>query len=59
MKRADSSGASVAVIVGDDEVAAHEVSIKSLRSARGQIRIKEDAMSQAVKHILAQESLAQ
>ena len=59
MKRADSSGASVAVIVGDDEVAAHEVSIKSLRSASGQIRIKEDAMSQAVKHILAQESLAQ
>ena len=58
MKRADSSGASVAVIVGDDEAAACEVSVKSLRSARGQIRIKEDAMPQAVKRILAEEQPA-
>ena len=58
MKRADSSGASVAVIVGDDEAAAGEASVKSLRSARGQIRIQEQALAQAVKLILTEELLA-
>jgi len=48
----------VAVIVGDDEAAAGEASVKSLRSARGQIRIQEQALAQAVKLILTEELLA-
>lgn len=58
MKRADASGASVAVIVGDDEAAAGEASVKSLRSARDQLRIGEGELAQAVKQILAQEPAA-
>jgi histidyl-tRNA synthetase len=58
MKRADSSGAGVAVIVGDDEAAAGEASVKSLRSARGQVRIQEQALAQAVKLMLTEELLA-
>lgn len=36
MKRADASGASYAVIIGDDEVAAGVVQVKSLRDGEGQ-----------------------
>ena len=32
MKRADGSGADIAVILGDDELAANEASVKALRS---------------------------
>jgi histidyl-tRNA synthetase len=39
MKKADASGARVALIVGDDEAAAGEVSLKSLRIAAEQRRI--------------------
>jgi histidyl-tRNA synthetase len=39
MKRADASGAEVAVIVGDDEAAAGEASVKPLRAERGQVRV--------------------
>jgi len=39
MKRADASGAEVAVIVGDDETAAGEASVKPLRAERGQRRV--------------------
>lgn len=39
MRRADASGASVAVIIGDDEAAAGEVSVKTLREERPQVRI--------------------
>lgn len=46
MKKADGSGAAFAVIIGDDEAAAGEVSLKSLRSADGekgeQQRVKVD-----------------
>jgi len=38
MKRADASGASVAVIVGDDEAAAGEAAVKTLREERPQER---------------------
>ena len=38
MRRADASGAQVAVIVGDDEAAAREASVKPLRVERAQIR---------------------
>jgi histidyl-tRNA synthetase len=39
MKRADASGARVAVIVGDDEANAQEVSAKPLREAGDQARV--------------------
>lgn len=38
MKKADTSGARFAVIIGDDEAQAGEISIKPLRAAAGQIR---------------------
>ena len=37
MKKADASGARYAVIIGGDEVAAHQVSVKSLRETGAQI----------------------
>ncbi|MCU0896016.1 MAG: histidine--tRNA ligase [Burkholderiales bacterium] len=52
MKRADASGASVAVIVGDDEAAAGEVSVKALREERAQVRAALDALPAAVGDIL-------
>ena len=36
MKKADASGAAFAVIIGDDEAAAGEVTLKTLRSEDGQ-----------------------
>ena len=44
MKRADASGAEVAVIVGDDETAAGEASVKPLRADRGQQRVPLDRL---------------
>jgi len=44
MKRADASGAEVAVIVGDDEAAAGEASVKPLREDRGQVRVPLDRL---------------
>ncbi|MFY9328157.1 MAG: histidine--tRNA ligase [Georgfuchsia sp.] len=48
MKRADASGALLAVIVGDDEVAAGEVSIKPLRESGTQRRISADDAAMVV-----------
>ncbi|MGQ0750668.1 MAG: histidine--tRNA ligase [Betaproteobacteria bacterium] len=42
MKKADASGARVAVIVGDDEAQAHEVSVKPLRATAAQARVPLD-----------------
>ena len=39
MKKADASGARFAVIIGDDEAAAGEVSVKPLRALEGQVRV--------------------
>jgi histidyl-tRNA synthetase len=39
MRKADASGARVAVIVGDDEAAANVVSVKPLRTAAEQVRV--------------------
>jgi histidyl-tRNA synthetase len=39
MKKADASGAQVAVILGEDEVQAEEVSVKPLRIAQPQVRV--------------------
>jgi histidyl-tRNA synthetase len=48
MKKADASGARLAVIIGDDEAAAGEVTLKPLRDARPQSRVKLAALAQAV-----------
>jgi len=39
MKKADASGARFAVIVGDDEAQAGEISVKPLREAAEQVRV--------------------
>ncbi|SOD39810.1 histidine--tRNA ligase [Nitrosovibrio sp. Nv4] len=39
MKKADASGARFAIIIGDDEAAADEISIKPLREAAEQVRV--------------------
>jgi histidyl-tRNA synthetase len=47
MKRADASGAQFAVIMGDDEVAEHQASVKALRSGSGvQTRVPLDQLTQ-------------
>ena len=48
MKRADASGAAVAVIIGDDEVAAGQVVVKPLRQPAEQQRVGLDDVDQAV-----------
>ncbi|TXF11067.1 histidine--tRNA ligase [Pelomicrobium methylotrophicum] len=40
LKKADASGAQVAVIIGDDEAQAGEVSVKPLRIAAAQLRVR-------------------
>ncbi|MCX7891958.1 MAG: histidine--tRNA ligase [Burkholderiales bacterium] len=52
MKRADASGAAVAVIIGDDEAAAGEASVKALREERPQTRAPLDALPAALSDIL-------
>ncbi len=52
MKRADASGAAVAVIIGDDEAAAGEASVKALREERPQTRAALDALPAALSDIL-------
>ncbi len=49
MKKADASGARYAVIVGADEVAAREVSIKPLRETAGQTRCSVAAAADLIK----------
>jgi histidyl-tRNA synthetase len=48
MKRADASGARLAAIVGDDEVAAGEVSVKPLRETGEQRRVRFDEVAETV-----------
>jgi histidyl-tRNA synthetase len=52
MKKADASGAPVAVIVGDEEAQAGEVSIKALREERGQFRVPQERLADAVSDLL-------
>jgi histidyl-tRNA synthetase len=49
MKKADASGARYAVIVGADEVAAHEVSIKPLRELAEQTRCSVAEVADLIK----------
>jgi histidyl-tRNA synthetase len=52
MKRADASGAAVALIVGDDEARDREVSVKPLRETRVQFRVKFDAVADAIAELI-------
>lgn len=49
MKRADGSGARFAVIVGDDEAAAGEVTLKPLRDQQAQTRVRPEAVAALVQ----------
>lgn len=52
MKRADSSGAPVAVIIGDDEARAGEAAVKPLRGGGIQRRVVLDRLAEAVCDLL-------
>jgi histidyl-tRNA synthetase len=52
MKKADASGAMLAVILGEDEVANNEVSVKFLRQEREQMRVARDTLPDAVTNLL-------
>jgi histidyl-tRNA synthetase len=54
MKKADASGAWTALIVGEDELRAGEVSVKALRSARPQQRMGRDRLIGEFAQILQQ-----
>ncbi len=48
MKRADASGAPMAVIIGDDEAQANEVTVKPLREAGEQRRVGMDSLAETI-----------
>jgi histidyl-tRNA synthetase len=52
MKKADGSGAPVAVIVGDEEAQAGEASVKALREERAQLRVPLARLPDAVAGLL-------
>ena len=52
MKRADASGAALAVIIGDDEAAASEVTLKPLRQETEQRRVAFDQLAEAIGELL-------
>jgi histidyl-tRNA synthetase len=52
MKRADASGAALALIVGEDELRAGEVTVKPLRDARAQVRVPRPAIVGRVSEFL-------
>jgi histidyl-tRNA synthetase len=49
IKRADSSGAQYAIIVGEDELKAGEASVKPLRTDQPQTRVKRDLVAATLK----------
>jgi histidyl-tRNA synthetase len=52
MKKADGSGAPLAVIVGDEEAGAGEASVKALREEREQFRVTLENLPNAVADLL-------
>ena len=52
MKKADASGALLALIVGEDEIAAQAVSVKPLRDARAQQRVGRAELAQRMTEFL-------
>jgi len=63
MKKADASGAMLAVILGEDEVAKDEVSVKHLRQEREQVRVARSTLPDSVTSLLfleeAEEAVAE
>ena len=56
LKRADSSGAALAIILGEEEVARGEAGLKPLRSEEDQINVPLDALADTVgRHLLTLE----
>ncbi|WP_456416159.1 histidine--tRNA ligase [Thiolapillus sp.] len=55
-KRADRSGAQVALILGDDELENHCVGVKWLRQNREQIRVNHDALTGFLTEMIGEES---
>jgi histidyl-tRNA synthetase len=55
MKKADASGARVALIVGEDELRAGEVSLKPLRRNEAQQRVARERVAQALAEMLHKE----
>ena len=52
MKKADASGATLAVIIGEDEAAANEASVKHLRQEREQVRVGRVALPDTINNLL-------
>jgi len=52
MKKADGSGAPVAVVIGDEEADAEEAGVKALREEREQFRVRLDRLADAVADLL-------
>ena len=52
MRKADASGAHVAVIIGDDEARAREASVKPLRAERAQTRVALDGLPDSLSQLL-------
>ena len=50
MKRADASGASIAVLLGENEMQEQQVSVKYLREDRPQISMKRDELAAFLQH---------
>jgi histidyl-tRNA synthetase len=55
MKKADKSGAALAVILGDDELASGRVLVKPLRSDDGQLAMERDALATRLRECVASE----
>ena len=53
MKKADASGAQIAIIIGDEEATAGEVAVKALRFADTQKRVKLSELAQHVSALIA------
>jgi histidyl-tRNA synthetase len=56
MKKADGSGAAIAVIVGDEEAQTGEASVKALREERAQFRVKLETLPNAVADLIFAEA---
>ena len=52
MKKADASGAALAIIIGEDEAANNEVSVKHLRQEREQVRVARATLPDCVTDLL-------
>ena len=53
MKKADKSGARLALLWGEEEVAAGQVTVKPLRGSAGQLRIDLEELGARLPEILA------